>query len=74
MALFRRKMRRETATKQKYIRYFNRMKSAGKLRQALTYSQWLKSRKGTTVRTKAVTRQLRRSLSEAEIRRLRDKR
>ncbi len=89
MALFRkRKMRRETATKQKYSRYFNRMKSAGKLRQALTYAQWRKPKRRLaraekvrieppefkTVRTKSIEKSLRRAgLTEAEIRKLRGK-
>lgn len=50
MALFRRKMRRETAAKQRYIRYFKWMKSAGKLRQTLTYAQWQKSKERITIR------------------------
>ena len=48
MALFRtRKLRKKTAQQQKYLKYFNRLKAAGKLRQAQTFARWQKSQRIT---------------------------
>ena len=71
MALFRRKkMKKEMANQQDYLKYYNRLKSAGKTRQALSYAQWQKSQKVKTL--KPMKRKIKPTTREFKTTRTRD--
>ena len=68
--LSKRKLKKDTATKQKYLKYYQSVKNK---RNAMTYAQW-KNQGKETARTQSVSNSLRSAgVDEATLRRLKGK-